>query len=751
MSTTYAEPQLQNLTIDVFPAGSNTPILTKQAGSPIFTPVTNSSIVPSSKNSDLAKPNNLPPVQQKLRDDNQYRTIDLRPRTKAPAPTPPKQNNQVPGTRTQDPRYPSGVTAVDVEGTAALGAFTLGVYDQMTGTNPIGNPNARRQNQREVFRPLDDVAYRLGRRAAGGAQDAVNDAKESIKKTRDTIWKNRPQFEIPQLKIPEVKLPEFKLPEIPEFKFPEISFPKPPTIPIPQLKPKPQNKTIKIPDDVEKLIRESEGKCGKITFRMAFITKAIGTQLVVNPDGSSYEQLQKIPANFDEYISTRKKFIISRAIYFGETPPELDTTIKAIETSGGSGFTNVQNSGNLKFVARYGVYQNIPEEGTWRGLSGDAGRLPRYEGTYAVVEVPSDGSPNAVLDYLINPLESQNYSVYFYDFQSLSTAEGCYIPEASPPSPLPPPPPPPQPDPPTQKPDDMNCCDDLKKLLMLILRRIGPLPASVPNSLIRANSGNQTIESLAQYIAYSVIQTNAQFGQFPQEIKIQDADLTQEGNQEKIIKLPNLAESIAEMMGVLLILQAESNANLVATINAMIEAGSAKQSAILASDYAAANAEFLGYKGKQIERNVPFSFKPGEQQLDQMLQPTEVKVKGFDNDDKNDLNDALMPILEMAAMYRAQNFRNLGTSDTLAKIKSILTDASNISTAIDYLINNQPSTNPDAPSQPKKSDWDSFIEQAESGFITQPGITDSVHPYNRTLDQRPKIKEIGTDTTENPT
>ncbi|MBW4644763.1 MAG: hypothetical protein KME23_17670 [Goleter apudmare HA4340-LM2] len=313
------------------------------------------------------------------------------------------------------------------------------------------------------------------------------------------------------------------------------------------------------------------------------------------------------------------------------------------------------------------------------------------------------------------------------------------------------------PPPPRKECCKMGCCpnnSNVEQLLRLILKKIGStdLPAFVPNSLTKKNSGTTQIQNLAQFIAYSIKQTNNQFGQFPQEIKIEDADLTQEGNQERAIELPNLAESIAEIVGILLVLQSESNANLIATVNAMIEAGSAKQAAILAGDHAAANSEFLGYKGKQVERQVPFTFKPGEQQLDKMLQPGEVKVKGFDNDDKNDLNDVLVPLLEMAAMYRAANYRNVGTSDPLGKLGSILRGAADISTVMSNLSGLTPPpdpNNPNAPSpEPKKNDWDSFVENAESGFITQPGITDTTNPYGRPFAQRPKIREIGNDTSE---
>lgn len=318
---------------------------------------------------------------------------------------------------------------------------------------------------------------------------------------------------------------------------------------------------------------------------------------------------------------------------------------------------------------------------------------------------------------------------------------------------------PPEPPPPLPPPK-MECCPGQKnndQLLKLILKKIGSenLPASVPRLLTKKDAGIIQINSLAEFISYTVKQIDAVAGRYPLEIKIKDADLTQEGDQEKKITVPNIGEALLEIMGMLLVLQSESSANLIASVNSMVEAGSAKQSAILAADYGRGNSEYLGYKGKQVERNIPFTFKPGEAQMDKMLVSGEVKVKGWENDDKEDLNDALAPLLEFAAMWKAANFKNLGTSDTLGKLKSILTGAVDLTSAVDKLVKTPPPPDPNNPDAPmpeaKKNDWDSFVEEAEQGFIAQPGITDTTHPYARPLEQRPKIREIGNDTSDEPT
>ncbi|MDB9375756.1 hypothetical protein [Nodularia sphaerocarpa] len=287
----------------------------------------------------------------------------------------------------------------------------------------------------------------------------------------------------------------------------------------------------------------------------------------------------------------------------------------------------------------------------------------------------------------------------------------------------------------------MACCPQNDQLLRLILRKIGSadLPATVPQSLTRPNSGTITIQNLAQFISYAVKQTNNQLGQFPQKIKIQDADLIQEGDQSQTIELPNLSEAIAEMIGILLSLQAESNATLVAAMNSMIEAGAAKQAAIIASDLGEANAEFLGYDLKQRIREIPSTFTPGEASISDALQPKQdLKLKTWENKDKQNLVDLVAPILEMAAMYRAQNFKNVGANDTEAALKRILLDSLNFNENIETFA--AESTDPESPAEPEE--WDTFTEQAERGFIDRPTITNNTNPYGRPLDQRPRIRDL---------
>lgn len=463
--------------------------------------------------------------------------------------------------------------------------------------------------------------------------------------------------------------------------------------------------------------------CGQIFFKGTYTAKAIYEDW-----NNGVVTVVKETVTLDDVIRVRQRCL------------NVDDSFSFLESGG------QQDNGQFHDLGNNITYRSFTYVPGWISDNCELEKnFPWYEWNALRIEVLQRRDSEA-LNLIMNQLENTPLNFEVYEIQ-FNNSEFCPLTPG-----IQPPPPPPE-----KEKCECMCCDECKnndQLLKLILKKIGSadLPATVPNWLTKTNSGTKTIDNLAQFISYSVKQMDAITGKYPFEIQIQDADLTQEGDQTKKIEVPNIAEALAEIMGLLLVLQSESNANLIATVNAMIEAGSAKQAAIIAGDYASANSVFLGYKGKHVEKTVPFTFKPGEQQLDKMLKTSEVKVKSFDNDDKNDLNDVLMPLLEMAAMYRAQNFRNVGASDPLGKLSAILRGTADISTILENVSKLQAlSTDPEAPPpEPRKTDWETFVDQAETGFIAQPGITDNLNPYGRPLEQRPRIREIGADTSENP-
>ncbi|MGD1901602.1 MAG: hypothetical protein ACFB9N_05125 [Geitlerinemataceae cyanobacterium] len=116
------------------------------------------------------------------------------------------------------------------------------------------------------------------------------------------------------------------------------------------------------------------------------------------------------------------------------------------------------------------------------------------------------------------------------------------------------------------------------------------------------------VASLPQQLAHLLDQVDSTIGQFPVKIKIADTNpLTKEKEEEEIV-VPNMAEFMAELYS----LSVESMQNSIMTTGAIprlaFEIVGAKNAAIVAQSYAAANAGYLGYRGNQVEKKVPYAF-----------------------------------------------------------------------------------------------------------------------------------------------
>lgn len=326
--------------------------------------------------------------------------------------------------------------------------------------------------------------------------------------------------------------------------------------------------------------------------------------------------------------------------------------------------------------------------------------------------------------------------------------------------------PPPPPLPPCRC---MRCCtggqnedSDLIPLLLLILQRISEVkkdvedihagigvdefPAPVPTLFTRREAGITEIQNLAHFNSHVLRQLDALCGAFPIKVQIKDIDATKSGNQSVTLEFPNVAETLAEIAGMMLTLKRDTTTISSAAIRNLVETGSAKQIAYLAYQYAKENADFLGYKGKQKTDKVPFSFTPGKKKLSELLQESVIDVKSWENIDSQDLADYFAPLLELAARWNAANWRKTPANVSPKQILDMLKSGLEITEKITEGKLKPENQNDDSEDNNKES-WENFLEQAETGFITQSGISDTQKPYGREYDRRPRIRELG-DTSE---
>lgn len=305
----------------------------------------------------------------------------------------------------------------------------------------------------------------------------------------------------------------------------------------------------------------------------------------------------------------------------------------------------------------------------------------------------------------------------------------------------------------------MGCCppqDD--QLTRLLLRKVLELtqktdklaqivgvdeyPASLPSSLITKADGSskpspKSINNLTQLFGWYIERFDELMGQWEIPIDVEDIDETQAGNQEKHIRLPNLAEAVAEMMGLLLQTTINSESLVNITTRTLAEAGMNKQQGFKNYYMLDTLIDYLGFQTKDTAKKLSLTFKPGEEDLEKVLKETEIDVRVTELDDRNTFKSNMQDLLHAAAIIRAVHWRKFKNDDTL---KEQFIDLIKGYAGINQKLSG------DEKDSNGKDDLDRFLDDAERGFIDSAGITDSTHPYGRNYAERPHIRRIGNQT-----
>lgn len=219
----------------------------------------------------------------------------------------------------------------------------------------------------------------------------------------------------------------------------------------------------------------------------------------------------------------------------------------------------------------------------------------------------------------------------------------------------------PEPPPPPKPPEIMPCCNDA--LSKLILKRIGNLPVDVPKSYLTKNGVQPTqvkkIESLTEFIAWFAERHDETLGEFEITIEVDDADLTKQGKQKQTIRLPNLAEAIAEMCS--LLIHANINNELILNIvnRTLIESGQIKQSDFKIHSALHALIDYIGFHTNSESQKMPLSFTAGEKSFDKFLKESQQDVSVITYHQKETLTAIMQPLLQAAAITRAVHYRGI--------------------------------------------------------------------------------------------
>ncbi len=275
--------------------------------------------------------------------------------------------------------------------------------------------------------------------------------------------------------------------------------------------------------------------------------------------------------------------------------------------------------------------------------------------------------------------------------------------------------------------EEGTCCippanPDIIKRLEQIKSGIGfdGMPVSVPDQIAKDNPGQIMIGSLAELHLWQVQQLDGVLGKWPVGIPIPTPAGT------TTVGMPNVAEAVAEMVGMLVSQQVTAAQILNTSSRAMVQAGSATQQAHLAHLTAKANADFLGYESRPSAVDMPLTYSPGKDLSDGLLSESIAKIQGFQNTDNTDIKAIFAELLQAAAIIRAVYFRRL---DPKGDLKTQLRQ--NIRGQGDF-------ADQAAAGDGDDSDWEAYLRQVAEGFRS---VTGDANPYNRPPTEGPQIKD----------
>ncbi|MBF2016302.1 MAG: hypothetical protein IGS23_14075 [Rivularia sp. T60_A2020_040] len=241
----------------------------------------------------------------------------------------------------------------------------------------------------------------------------------------------------------------------------------------------------------------------------------------------------------------------------------------------------------------------------------------------------------------------------------------------------------------------MKCCPDnselLKRIYQIVKQNkeaigVDDLPANLPATLIKTtetDAGQVNKPNLVQLLGWYFERFDEVMGQFQLEIDVDDIDAVTEGNQKYELRLPNIAETLSEMVMMLTTIMYNSDLGVNLTTRAMIEAGQTKQTAYKNHELIDTIVDFLGYQVGYKNEKIPMSFTPGTDTFELMVKEKEIQVSVAEMTDKRTFPAMMQELLHAAAIIRAVHWQKIDPNkDIASQLKSMIEKDNKIKDAI---------------------------------------------------------------------
>ncbi|MGI0499584.1 hypothetical protein [Limnospira platensis] len=164
------------------------------------------------------------------------------------------------------------------------------------------------------------------------------------------------------------------------------------------------------------------------------------------------------------------------------------------------------------------------------------------------------------------------------------------------------------------------------------------------------------------------------WGEFEVKVEIDDVNLMTKEQEHAEIKLPNLAEAIAEIFGMVMEIAISHQVTQNAVLTCLHEAGLAHAAAFKAGREVSEILDYLGFETEEKYEKLKTAFTPEADNFEELLEPNESKVKITNQKNaKETLQTALNQIKEIFSIVRAQGTLQVNGNDPSKDILADLT------------------------------------------------------------------------------
>jgi hypothetical protein len=150
----------------------------------------------------------------------------------------------------------------------------------------------------------------------------------------------------------------------------------------------------------------------------------------------------------------------------------------------------------------------------------------------------------------------------------------------------------------------------------------------------------QTIHSAAEWAAWELRQLDAISGAYPMKLKYINAE-----GEESTIEIANQAEALLELLGLSLGISSDTDVLTQVGIKSLAEGTKTQVLSLRAADFSEAIAEYLGFRMKESQRDLPLTYSPGKDSLADVLTEGRMKVRRYEFADKSQLTEVLTQLL----------------------------------------------------------------------------------------------------------